>query len=62
MKDKNHGFTLFITVGRWGGVYVRAYKTGTLRLCLGFIAVTVCFYDAEKAISDKINKQLKIEQ
>lgn len=53
---KNHGFTFFITIGRYGGFYANAYKTGTLRLCLGWIAFTICFYDAETRINDILNE------
>lgn len=49
---KHHGFTIFLTIGRYGGFYANAYKTGTLRLCLGWIALTICFYDAELMIDD----------
>ena len=55
---KHHGLTIFLTIGRYGGIYAHAYRTGTLRLCLGWIALTVCFYDAELMIED-IQKHLK---
>lgn len=56
---KCHGFTFFITIGKYGGFYCKAYKTGTIRLCLGLIAFTVCFYDAERAVSQVIEGNKK---
>lgn len=37
--------TIFFSFGKFGGFYAKRYPHGTLRLCLGWAAVTVVFYD-----------------
>lgn len=58
--QKKHGFTFFITIGSFGGFYMKTYKTGTMRMCLGWIAFTICFYDAETEFTRIIEKSKNI--
>ena len=45
-----NGISLSICIGSWGGVY--AYKgESTLRLCLGWMAITLYLYDLENVIA-----------
>lgn len=38
------GLTVFLSFGRWGGVYFKG-GGGMWRICLGFVAVTVMAWD-----------------
>ncbi len=38
--------SLVINIGKWGGIYTHASKTAA-RLCLGFVALTVYFFDMD---------------
>ena len=44
-----NGLGIFVSVGRWGGLYF--YKGFGFRLCLGFVAITLYTYDADDIVA-----------
>lgn len=47
------GFTFSICIGRYAGFYTYN-KTGTFRICLGIIALTISPYDFEASCEDYV--------
>ncbi len=49
----NKGFSFQINGGKYGGFYFRPSKT-SIRLCLGWIALTIFFFDVEPTLHEVI--------
>lgn len=47
------GFTISICFGKYGGFY-RRFGEGYIGLCLGYMAITLYFFDQEVAVSEKL--------
>lgn len=62
MRTPTGGFTIFMCIGKYGGFYAKAYKTGTCRVCLGWIAITLCFYDFENNVENIFSENKELTQ
>jgi len=53
-QESDKGFTVYVTVGKWSKPklhYVPSRRS--VRLCLGFIAVSIGFFDIETFIGNR---------
>lgn len=60
MKDiKMDGISFMLVIGRYGGFsIIKRKETGSLRICIGWIALAIYFYDVEVAVG-KLVKETK---
>lgn len=62
MKDKyktDKGLSFLLAFGGYGGFYAH-YSNSSFRICLGWIGITIFFYDVEGSIG-RILKERKTE-
>ena len=44
------GLGIVLSVGRWGGVYMKWSSWGCFRLCLGYVALTIILRDGDDVL------------
>lgn len=52
-KMKKDGLSIMLVFGRWGGIHV-TFDEIQFRICFGFVALTILFFDAEVFINNVI--------
>lgn len=50
------GISFLLVLGSWGGFHY-TQESSAVHLCLGFVAVTVFFYDVENTLYNILNKK-----
>lgn len=61
-KTPSKGISFLLCFGRYGGFYIKRYKeTGSLRICLGWAALTCFMYDVESAFDSLLKEADKIK-
>lgn len=49
MQVVDYGFTIYLTIGKWSMPKIQLMgTTRSIRICLGFIAIKIGFYDIER--------------
>ncbi len=61
---KTNGLSFTLVFGTYGGFHIlwQRKTTGSVRICLGWVALTMYLYDMENAISNLLKSKDKTEQ
>lgn len=60
MEQERNGLSFVINLGKWAGTYLYL-STRSVRLCLGFLAISIYFFDFESKAFAAMNKESKVE-
>ena len=55
------GISFLFVIGSYGGFFV-TYKSSSFHICLGFLAMTIFFYDVENAMNNMMQESKEAYQ